>query len=62
MTEKKTGMDTTTRNVSLPPALAMILEKPQKPKEYKSRSSNYKLRLRKNWHITTKVERRRRGR
>ncbi len=62
MAEKKTDMDTTTRNVSIPPALAMMIDKPQKPKEYDYRASKYQLRLRKNGHGTTKIERRRRGR
>lgn len=54
-------MDTTVRNVFLPPALAMVIDKPQKPKEYDYRASKYQLRLRKNGHGTT-IERRKRSR
>ena len=46
MSKQSSGMDTTTVNVSVPKALAMSLNKPQKPREYASRSSNYVVRLR----------------
>jgi hypothetical protein len=44
--QNSSGMDTQTVNVSVPKALAMILNKPEKPKEYPSRASKYALRLR----------------
>lgn len=43
---EKSGMETTINNVYVPPALAMILNKPQVPREYPTRASNYVLRLR----------------